>query len=80
MSTYPDQNMEGDEASGSPTDALDVHIGERHMKCIQPTDVDPCNGRIFADTGGKGTKLKVVMQNIYSLGYIQGVCYFMNDP
>ena len=32
ISTYRNQHVEGDEAAGGPTDAIDVHIGEREME------------------------------------------------
>ena len=62
--------MEGYKAAGGPTTELDVHIGEHNMECIQPTDVDLRKVRILANSGGQGTKLKVDMREIYSLGYI----------
>ena len=32
MPTYRNQHMEGDEAAGGQTDAIDVHIGEHQME------------------------------------------------
>ena len=79
MSTYRNHHMEGDETAGFPNSALDVHIRECQMECIQPTDVDIHKCRILADAGGQGAKLTVEIQNIDSLGYIQGRCGFLND-
>ena len=79
MSTYCNHHMEGDETSGCPTAALDAHIRERQVECIQPTDVDIHKCRILADAGGQGAKLTVDIQNLDSLGYIQGRCGFLND-
>ena len=72
--------MEGHEAAGVPIAALDVHIGERQMECIQPTDVELCKVRILSDAGGQGAKMKIATWNIDILGYIQGRCSFMDDP
>ena len=79
MSTYLNQNTEGDEADRGPTAALDVHIGERHMECIKPTDVDLRKGWIIVNAVGQGAKMKVVMRMLDSLGYIQGSCGFLTD-
>ena len=72
--------MEVDESAGGPNTALDVHIVDFHMDCIQLTDVHLCKIRILVNAGCQGAKLKVVIMNIYSLGYIQGCCGFINDP
>ena len=40
MSTYRNQHMEVDEVARGPTDSLDLHIGNLHMECIQPTNVE----------------------------------------
>ena len=80
MFTYCNHNMQGDESSVDPTDALDVHILERQMECIQLTYVDLCKGRILDNAGGQGKQLRVVMQKLDSLGYIQGCCGFLTDP
>ena len=79
MSTYRNHNMEGDKAAGVPTDAIDVHIGELQMECIQPTNVDIRKRQILADAGVQGEKMKVVMRKLDSLGYIQGRCSFLTD-
>ena len=50
------------------------------MECIQPTNVDLRKRRILANAGVQGAKLRVVMQNLDSLGYIQGRCGFLTDP
>ena len=79
ISTYRNQHVEGDEAAGGPTDAIDDHIGEREMEWIQPTDVDLRKCRIIDNAGVQGSKLKVVMWKLDSLGYTQGHCSFMTD-
>ena len=79
MSTYRNHHMEGDKTAGCPNSALDVHIRECQMECIQPTDVDIQKCRILANARDQGAKLTVEIQNIDSLGYIQGCCGFLND-
>ena len=49
------------------------------MECIQPTDVDLRKVRILSDDEGQGKKLKVAIQNLDSLGYIQGPWGFLTD-
>ena len=51
MSTYLNQYMEVDEASGVPTTALDVRIGQHQIECIQLTIFDVYKGRIIANDG-----------------------------
>ena len=50
------------------------------MECIQPTDVGLHKYCIIANSGGQGAKLKVAMQKLGSLGYIQGCCSFLTYP
>ena len=50
------------------------------MGCIQPTNVELCKGQIIVNARNQGAKLKFVMQNLDSLGYIHGSCGFLNDP
>ena len=52
MSAYNNHHMYGYELDRGPTAALDVHIRELHMECIQPTVVDLRKGQIIANAGG----------------------------
>ena len=80
MRTYQNHNIKEDEASVGRNAALDVHIGDRQMKCIQPIDVDLRKVRILDDAEGQGAKLKDTIQRIDILGYIQGLYGLMTDP
>ena len=72
--------MEVDEVVGGPTPALDIHISERQMECIRPTDDDLRKCRILADAVGQGAILKIAKRELDSLGYIRGNCGFLTDP
>ena len=65
--------MEGYEAAGFPTAALDIHIGERQMEYTQPTDVDLRKGPIIADAGGQGAKWRLRYGSLIALDTSRGV-------
>ena len=76
ISTYCNQHVEGYEAAGFPTAALDIHIGERQMEYTQPTDVDLRKGPILADAGGQGAKWRLRYRSLIALDTSRGVAVF----